>query len=247
MKNNYTLPDYLSIPLISNKTGISRTEIGIDIRSGKINKFQIEISKIKMRPAAKSRIMRSILQINNYLRDHIYDGPEFFIANFSPYYIEPNSSYLGTLNDNINSNTLFDNWLKAYNIDIDYIKLVIPRDEVIKYLKYKTNKSSDATCLDNNTFDSIEYITNKRKEIGCNKNDCTKCKSIECRNKIAYDFFTEHGMKTSDRVPLIDIGIAMRGSDLHNLNLRKNLKASVHKWKKAHKQKVTKSHPVVTL
>lgn len=210
MTQNYRYPKYFTIPLLSKEFNISTTRIEIDIRSGIINKFQIEYMNTKAKLAAKKRIDRILPELNQFIRDHIDDGPATIIANYNPNEFKSNDASLGILKKDLNSKSLFELWLKTYNIDIHSIKVVIPCDEVLRYVKY-IKKESDILSTDPTitAFDINEYIIKKRKAKGCEKKVCRKCKDNKCRNQLAHELFMNYGKNTKYGITLCEIGIAM--------------------------------------
>lgn len=159
MKPQYRDPDFFTFPLLANKLGITQIQIEIDFKTGKIKQFLIDNLYRKARPNTRKRITKLMPILNKYAREHIHEGPTRILNNYNTELININKTQKSILIDNIKSDSIFEMWLKEYGIDINNIRLVIPRDEAAiyeKYLKYDTDKIS--AIKDQDSFDARKYI-----------------------------------------------------------------------------------------
>ena len=134
MNQTYVIPNYLSISKISKKFGRDASDIEADFISGKFNRFQL-LNQHKNYPATRSRITKLMDRLNIYAREHLHENPDHLLVLPRAMQVNLTSSQKKKLKDNINSDLIFEMWLKEYELNIDYMKLVIPSDEVIKYAK----------------------------------------------------------------------------------------------------------------
>lgn len=120
-------------------------------------------------------------------------------------------------------------------------------------------KAETNSAESNSPFNVDDHITSHRKTTDCKRTNCSSCKKHDCRNKLAYELFVNYGERTEHRIHLWKIGVALglpeptwaidRDNETqmgHQRDQVSAIKATVSRWKKAHKKIVTSPHPAVT-
>lgn len=208
MKQDYKEPEYYTFPLLANKLGIAQIRIEIDFKTGKINNFLIDNLNTKASPNTRKRVYKLLPILNQYARDHLVYGPSAILCQYGLKNVVIGKSRIKYLTENIDKDNIFELWLREYGIDIDNIKIVIPKDEAVRYQEY-LNGITNEVSICNTALDVIEYVDQIREEKGCKHKSCKKCDNENCRNQLAYEIANKYGDHTPYRVRLCDIGIAM--------------------------------------
>lgn len=171
---SYTLkyPDYVSISYLSKILNISPVRIETDFKTNKINKFLIDNMNKEANKSSRNRIIRVIDRLNEYARNNINKGPYDIIARYNKCIVSLTNDRQTYLNNNINSDCIFELWLSEYNFNIKNFKLVIPADEAIKYDKYisscqyESNNNINAVILSKDEYmqRAAKYIYDLRSK-----------------------------------------------------------------------------------
>ena len=203
-------PEYYSLQMLKEKIRVPYNRLIMDLLAETIKKYAFQNMNRNTLATSKKRITTLLPILNQYARDHLHEGPVNII--FPNVTVRKNitEGQKQALDDNIESDGIFKLWLNEFGININHIKIVIPKDEVQRYESYLFDTSPPTTLAEEeNTFDVNAYISNIRASIDCKRNSCVNCKKIECRKGIANYLSTNYGYHTKYGNGLCTIGVAM--------------------------------------
>ncbi len=147
-KKRYAI--FLTFPQVSKALNISQTDMDTDVREGKIKRFWVENLGYKAPEKTRKRIAKHELTLNQYVRQYFSLNPTEIIYQYDAFQVCLNESQKKYLKEHVDSNTIFQMLLKESGIDIDNIKLVIPRTEFYSYRKYiRKQRNKSKASVDN--------------------------------------------------------------------------------------------------
>lgn len=129
-------PAYFTIPGLSKRLVRSQTDIKADLLSGAINQFQF--LHLRRKAQDKTTFLPMLLAplINKFARENLLEGPANLIFPYNKSHVVLDDSKLDLLKANIDSDSLYKLWLKAFGVSIFRLKTIIPCEEVYRYEEY---------------------------------------------------------------------------------------------------------------
>ena len=136
MEPKKTYPIYLTFQRMSKELKMSQTDLDAAVISGKIKHFLILNLNYKAPEITRNRVTRLTPILNQYVSTYLHEDPTKIIYQFGSYKIYLDELQKKHLEDNINSNSIFEILLKECKLNQENVKLVIPRAEFLRYKKY---------------------------------------------------------------------------------------------------------------
>ena len=179
------------------------SDIERDFRRNILGKFLIHNQNTFTGPNIRKRIQRVIQILNKYAREHIAEGPYQIMAINDAEQVHINEKQIEYLTDNIESNSLFELWLKEYRLDINKIRIMIPKDEAIRYINYiiECAETSLVPECDSDNLAETEYENNSKCNLPVRSEDSVK----PCRKKSALTLIIQHVLDSNAKGENVDI------------------------------------------
>lgn len=156
-------PVFYTFSELSKKLGVSQTRIDKDAMAGKIKQFLIINLNYKAPEKTRNRISRLMPILNHYVSKHLLEDPSKIIYQFGTFNILLSDSQAKYLEDNVESNSIFELLLKEAGIVLDNIKLAIPRAEFLRYKKYLSkSKKTILHATKDNDAESKQVLGNQK-------------------------------------------------------------------------------------
>lgn len=194
------------------------TSIRNDFKSGVIETFLFDNMGIETNPQTINRIKYLKSELNEYAREHIRirESPAKIIFKYIPKLPPVSQSELDALLSSSNPDDIFELWLRAYDININMIKLGMSRVEFDNYLKYhnefratnsgQTVYAGDFNDREHNKLspakDTESELGTKRKYNLPDRNDGA---TIPPRNKAVLTLIIEHVLLSKHNGAEVDL------------------------------------------